>query len=198
MSPSMTGSGPITRSRARADAGFTIVELLVSMALALMLGFSGLMLLEAAVPHTDRELQREVAVGEARGGLERMIRDIRNADSVNATSATMIDVNTPTPSGPRRVVYQCNAAFQAVAFRQCTRYTGTVGGIVGDGTVVVERLINGTTSQPVFTYVPDKIRPRVVQAHIVVPASGGPAPGYSHRVVLRDAAYMRNIDLTGG
>ena len=118
--------------------------------------------------------------------------------SVNATSATLIDVNTPTPSGAKRVVYQCNSAFQVVQYRQCVRYSGPVGGAVTGGQVVVERLINGTTSQPVFTYVPDRIRPRVVRVQIVLPASGGPAPGYMHRVVLRDAAFLRNLDLTGG
>lgn len=194
----MADSGLTTCMRSSREAGFTLVEMLVSMTLALMIGAASLLLLEAAVPHADRELQREVAVGEARGGLERMIREIRNADSVNATSPTVIDVNTPTPAGARRVVYQCNAAFQAVTYRQCTRYSGSVGGAVGGGSVVVERLINGTTSQPVFTYVPSSIRPRVVRVHISIPASGGPAPGYSHRVVIRDAAYMRNIDLTGG
>ena len=69
---------------------------------------------------------------------------------------------------------------------------------VSGGVVVVERLINGTTSQPVFTYVPDRIRPRLVRVQLVLPASGGPAPGYIHRVVLRDAAFLRNLDLTGG
>ena len=52
--------------------------------------------------------------------------------------------------------------------------------------------------QPVFTYLPNRITPRVIRMQIVVPASGGPAPGYQHRIVLRDAVFMRNLDLTGG
>ena len=194
----MADLGPTTRLRDSRDGGFTLVELLVSMTLALVIAATSLLLLDAAIPHADRELQREVAVGEARSGLERMVREIRNADRVNATSPTLIDINAPTASGARRIVYQCNAAFQAVTYRQCTRYSGAVGGAVSGGSVVVERLINGTTSQPVFTYLPDKFSPRVVQTQIVVPASGGPAPGYTHRVILRDAAYMRNVDRTGG
>lgn len=184
--------------RVRGEDGFTLMELLVAMGLSMLITGGALTLLQIAAPQSDRELQRQVAVGEARSGLERMIREIRNADSVNATSATLIDVNTPTPSGSQRVVYQCNSAFQVVQYRQCVRYSGPVGGAVSNGIVVVERLINGTTSQPVFTYVPDRIRPRVVRTQLVVPASGGPAPGYEHRVVLRDAAFLRNLDLTGG
>lgn len=186
------------RLRAGGQDGFTLVELLVAMGASLAVAAGSLALLDLAAPLADRELQRQVAVGEGRSGLERMIRELRNADIVNATSATLIDVNTPTPSGPQRVVYQCNSAFQAVQYRQCVRYSGPVGGAVSGGVVVVERLINGTTSQPVFTYVPDKIRPRLVRAQIVLPASGGPAPGYMHRIVIRDAAFLRNLDLSGG
>ncbi len=186
------------RLRVGAEQGFTLVELLAAMALSLIVAAGALTLLDAAAPSADRELQRQVAVGEGRSGVERMIRELRNADIVNATSPTLIDVNTPTPSGAQRVVYQCNSAFQAVQYRQCVRYSGPVGGAVSGGSVVVERLINGTTSQPVFTYVPDRIRPRVVRVQVVLPASGGPAPGYLHRIVLRDAAFLRNLDLTGG
>jgi prepilin-type N-terminal cleavage/methylation domain-containing protein len=186
------------RARMRGQEGFTLVELLTAMAISLVVGAAALTLVDIAAPQSDRELQREVAVGEGRAGLERMLREIRNADLVNATSPTLIDVNTPTASGAQRVVYQCNSAFQAVQYRQCVRYSGPVGGSVANGQVVVERLINGTTSQPVFTYVPDRIRPRLVRVQIVLPASGGPAPGYMHRVVFRDAAFLRNLDLTGG
>ena len=186
------------RARLAGEGGFTLMELLVAMGISLLVAAGALTLIEVAAPQSDRELQRQVAISEGRSGLERMIREIRNADSINATSATLIDVNTPTPSGNQRVVYECNSAFQAVQYRQCVRYYGAVGGSVGNGSVVVERLINGTTSQPVFTYVPDRIRPRVVRVQVVLPASGGPAPGYMHRVVFRDAAFMRNLDLTGG
>lgn len=185
------------RLRLRGEAGFTLTELLVAMFLSLIVAAGALKLLELAAPQSDREIQRQAAVAEGRSGLERMMRELRNADLINSSSGTQIDINTPTASGPRRVVYQCNAAFQAVAYRQCVRFSGPVGGLVANGQVVIERLINGTTSQPVFTYLPDSIRPRLVNAKIVVPASGGPAPGYQHRLVLKDATFMRNLDLTG-
>ena len=186
------------RTRMRGEAGFTLGELLTAMGIMLVVAAGALTLVDIAAPQADRELQREVAVSEGRSGLERMLREVRNADVVNATSPTLIDVNTPTVSGSQRVVYQCSAAFQAVTYRQCVRYSGPVNGSVSNGSVVVERLINGTTSQPVFTYVPDRIRPRLVRVQLVLPASGGPAPGYIHRVVFRDAAFLRNLDLTGG
>ena len=40
-----------------------------------------LTLVDIAAPQTDRELQREVAISEGRAGLERMLREVRNADS---------------------------------------------------------------------------------------------------------------------
>ena len=179
------------------DAGFTLVELLMTMALSLLVASAALGLLEAARPATDRELMRQAAIGEGRAGLERMVREIRGADSVNSTSGTLMDFNGQTLSGARRIVYQCDDSSTVSGLRRCTRYEGAVGGTVSGAQLVIDRLINGTTSQPVFSFLPDRIRPTEVKVSVVLPSRAESPVGYNHRVSLYDTAFLRNVDLTG-
>lgn len=189
--PGLCGRGP------GSDAGFTLVELLVTMMLSLIVASAALGLLDAAQPTSDRELMRQSAIAEGRAGLERMVREIRGADSINATSGTLIDFNGQTTSGQRRIVYACDDSSTVVGLRRCTRYEGPVGGAVTNGSLVVDRLINATTSQPVFTYLPDRIRPTEVKVTVVLPSRAEAPVGYNHRIVLYDAAFLRNVDLNG-
>lgn len=179
------------------DAGFTLVELLMTMTLTLVVASGALGLLEAARPASDAEFMRQVAIGEGRAGLERMVREIRGADSVNSTSGTLIDFNGQTASGSRRIVYECGVSSTVAGLRQCTRYEGPVGGTATGAQTVIDRLVNATTSQPVFSYLPDRIRPTEVKVAVVLPSRAESPVGYNHRVSLYDTAFLRNVDLTG-
>ena len=179
------------------DAGFTLIELLVTLGLSLVVAAAALGLLDAARPAADRELMRQVAISEGRAGLERMVREIRGADTVNATSGTLIDFNGRTPAGAKRIVYQCDDSSTVVGLRRCTRYEGPVGAAVGTPQIVIDRLVNGTTSQSVFSYLPDRIRPTEVKVTVVLPSRAESPVGYNHRVSLNDSAFLRNVDLTG-
>lgn len=180
-----------------ADAGFTLVELLMTMAISLFVASGALALLQAARPTTDRELMRQAAITEGRAGLERMVREIRGADTINATSGTAIDFNARTSAGQRRIVYTCEDSSTVTGLRRCTRYEGAVGGTVSGATLIIDRLVNGTTSQPVFTYLPDRIRPTEVKVSVVLPSRAESPVGYNHRVSLYDTAFIRNVDLSG-
>ena len=185
------------RDESPSDAGFTIVELLITMTLMLLVASGALGLLDAARPAADAELMRQAAIAEGRAGLERMVREIRGADAINATSATLIDFNGQTPAGARRIVYECGVSSTVAGLRQCTRYEGPVGGTATDGLTVIDRLVNATTSQPVFSYLPDRIRPTEVKVSVVLPSRAESPVGYNHRVSLYDTAFLRNVDLTG-
>ena len=189
------------RLRLRDQAGFTLIEMLVAMGIALIVGAAALALLDSASPLASKEIQRGAVVGEGRAGLESIVRTIRNADTVNATSSYTIDINVPTSAGKRRVLLDCTSFAAGSTYRQCVQYTAAVGQeITTAGRVVVARIVNGTGSssaEPVFSYSPDRVRPTVVRMKLIIPSSDGTSPGYSHRVVLSDAAYLRNLDLTG-
>ncbi len=179
------------------DAGFTLVELLMTMTLCLVVASGALSLLEHARPAADAEYLRQAAIGEGRAGLERMVREIRGANSVNATSGTLMDFNGQTSAGNRRIVYECDDSSVVTGLRRCTRYEGPVGSTATGPQIVIDRLVNGTTSQPVFSFLPDRIRPTEVKVSVILPTRAESPVGYNHRVSLYDTAFLRNVDLTG-
>ncbi len=185
------------RTRVAGDAGFSMIELLVASTLSLVIAFAALGLMDATTSVSTQELQRQAALGEARAGLQRMVRELRGATSVNSTAGNLLDFNATTPSGTKRILYACNDIGSVPGLRSCTRYSGPTGGTVSGGQIIIDRLVNGTTSSPVFRYLPDRIRPTEVQVQVVLPAKGDASAGYAHSIVINDAAFLRNIDLTG-
>lgn len=179
------------------EAGFTLVELLIAASLSVLIGGAALGMMDASTPLSNEEFMRQAAVGEGRAGLQRMVRELRGATRINSTAGNLLDFNSTTPSGSRRIVYACDDSSLVVGLRACTRYSGAVGAAVANGQIVVDRLVNGTTSQPVFRYSPDRIRPTQVKVQVVLPTRAESPVGYTHRVVINDAAFLRNIDLTG-
>lgn len=192
------GCPPTPRARLRDDRGFTLVELLVGMVIALLVGAAALALLDASTPLANTELERQNNIGESRAGLERMLRELRQADAVNTTSPTTIDINVTKASGSRRVVFGCGVASSTPGLRSCVRYEGPVDGAVGTGTTMVDGLVNGTAASPVFTYTPDALRPVYATIALIVRARGVKASGYAHSIALRGGFFIRNVDLSGG
>ena len=183
----------------RDERGFTLVEMLVGMAIGLLVGAACLALLDISTPLANTELERQNDVGAARSGLERMVRELRQADSINTTSPTLMDVNVTTSSGALRVLYECDVASSTPGLRSCVRYQGSVGGSVGSvGSTIVDGLVNGTSAAPVFTYTPDAVRPVYATAAIVLRARGIRSSGYTHDIALRGGFFIRNLDLSGG
>lgn len=183
---------------AREDSGFTLVELLIAAGMSLLIGASALALMEASTPLSNAEYMRQTSISEGRASLQRMVRELRGATSINSTAGNVVDFNANTNAGPKRIVYACDDSATVVGLRSCTRYVGTVGGSVGaTGQLVIDRVVNGTTSQPVFRYSPDRIRPTRVTVQIVLPSRAESPVGYNHRIVINDAAFLRNIDLLG-
>jgi hypothetical protein len=67
------------------------------------------------------------------------------------------------------------------------------------GAPVVIRLKNGTLANPVFSFTPDAIAPRYVDARVELPASGEQSgtTALTHTVVLNSGTYLRNLDVAG-
>jgi prepilin-type N-terminal cleavage/methylation domain-containing protein len=97
-----TGASDSTRLRRR---GFTLTELLVSMALAMMVlaaVFSSLIFVTRSCLATTDYAGMD---GEAREGLERFSREVRMADGVSSFSTTGIRLHVPTSSSSYWVNY---------------------------------------------------------------------------------------------
>lgn len=184
-------------ARFKNQDGFTAIELVVALAVSMVVFGAALGVLEVGAPQANREVLRAQALDDVRTGMARMARELRQADTVNSASANVLDVNASLAGTQQRLVYVCNATSPTAGFRACRRYTGPVNGAVSGGAVIVDRLTNGSSANPVFTYSPSAVRPLTVKIRAVVPARGESKSGYVHSVVLEDGAFMRNLDWSG-
>lgn len=186
--------------RAQSEGGFTVVELLVVMALLLIVVGATFSLLEfgARTAARDNQFANEIAAGQS--GLSRMVHEIRQASSVTATTPNSIDFLVTIGGQSRRVFYACDMPQPATPYRACVRLSVAAGAALpplSTGAPIVTRIVNGTVSEPVFTFSPSAIAPTYVDARLMLPAAGelGSARGMHHNTVLDSGAYLRNLDV---
>lgn len=220
------GAAPVLQRaglRLREQAGFTLTELLVAMALMVVVMLAVLALLDTSSHAIATEQERPHAVLEAQTGLLGMTRELRETYQVvgplsPTTSSNYVDalvrVTRAGAVQAIRVLYRCDVADPAnSAYRRCVRYessataTQTAGtpptGVAG--TVVVARLANGTAGDPVFSLSYPATnpggsfasRPSVGAAVVKVPLKGE-SSGSTYRSVLalRDGFNMPNLLVT--
>jgi prepilin-type N-terminal cleavage/methylation domain-containing protein len=95
----------VTRHECRhhdGDDGFTLVELLVVMALLLIVGSVVVNGLVSGLRATERGQARVEALTDLERAVERMARDLRFADPVDAASPTQVIVNVLRDAGGTR------------------------------------------------------------------------------------------------
>ena len=205
--------------RARREAGFTLVELIVVCALLAVTLAAAFGLLTAIHRTASEDQERTTALVEDDNGLHAMTGELRRAYKVvgpllPTASSNYVDVlvrHTPpgqTTTQAERVLYRCDVPAPAGGYRQCVRYSGAADDPAPAGTppagavarVVVARLVNGTAADPVFSdfSAPSgpATRPAYLRATVKAPAKGERATSaYAHAVVLDDAVYLRNLDV---
>jgi prepilin-type N-terminal cleavage/methylation domain-containing protein len=178
----------ITRLR-RDQRGFTLVELLVAMPLALLLVFAALNLYRVAANGQSATGNRSEAVQSARSALERMTRELRQVgppvgvslSPVRFTSSQVMDYTTWTrPAGgtsvQRNVRYDCSEG-------RCMRSEGPVGGALGTPALVVD----GVQNLDVFDPRPDVLYPDYVAIKLNVRVKGQSRP-----ITVTDGVALRN------
>jgi prepilin-type N-terminal cleavage/methylation domain-containing protein len=180
-----------------AEAGFTLVELLLVLILGLLLMSAAL----TAFVHLERQaaadIERAQAIRDAERGLHRMTRELRQAYTVTSRSADELQVRVRINGADVAVRYSCAQPHPTTAgLYRCVRFA-TQGGVTHQA-VVVDRVLNAAPATPaaqrVFQY--PNGRPSFVRAQIAVPARGEGTNRFNHRVVLDDGFYMRNCDAT--
>src|SRR5688572_7476326 len=91
------------REAARAQHGFTLPELLVSLVLGLLVVGTGVMVFSASVRTTPGQQARGSSIQEARTSMERLIREVRQGTEVlvaNSNQLTLLTyVNSVTCGG---------------------------------------------------------------------------------------------------
>ncbi len=168
----------------------TLIELLVAATVGLLVAGAALTLLDTMARIAPKDQERAHAIREAQVGLDRMTRELRQAQSVNGATATLMDIDVTIGVVTRRVIYDC-------AKPRCMRREGLPGAEPpGGGEVVIDRVLNGTRGHPVFAYSPSGVLPpNHVEVSIAVPAAGDRKDGHAHRVVLADGLALRNVGL---
>lgn len=183
---------------ASSEAGFTLIEVLIASVLAVILFGAVLAALENSQRVQARDTEWALTLQEGRAGLARMAHEIRQTSKVEKAEASTI-VFLATISGKAwQIKYECSVAQSGTTYDECVRFAAEEGkSLPSTGTPIVRDVANGNT---VFSYSPSA-SPNVVTLKVEVPAKGtlqqAGSNGYSHNVVLEDAAFMRNLDLSG-
>lgn len=189
------------RARLAAQAGFTLPELLVVVAMVPFVLLAALSTLDTGAKIAPRNVQYSDAVGEVGGGLSRAIREIRQAYRVIGTTPNAITFLVVANGVDTQVTINCGVTSSATdagggALRRCVRTSATVGATMPSpttGAILVDRLTNGTADDPVFDYSPDAIAPTFVHMTVSVPSRGeGRADTISHPIVVDDGTLLRN------
>ena len=185
-------------ARARSgEAGWTLIELLVSSVILMVMLTAVLALLEATNAAAPRDQERAHDLREAQVGLYQMTRELRQAYSLVSNSAYSIEAHVWENGADHDVTYDCTGPSPTVqGLGACVRIE-TTGGHQGASAVVIDRLLNkpGSGLSPVFAYTTNGSgRTTYASAHVEVPARGARTSGYGHRIVLDDGFYMRNLN----
>lgn len=168
---------PRLQRKPHAQAGFTLVELLISMSLMLLLLTASLSALTTIERGQRKSADRADALADARSGLERMTRELRQSFSVASTStattlaaSTFVHLDGAATATRQNVTYACGAG-------RCTRRVGT--GL----TTIIPNVANAD----VFAYAPPPPgAPTYVAIKVVLALRGGKA------ATLTDGVQLRN------
>jgi prepilin-type N-terminal cleavage/methylation domain-containing protein len=169
------------RRRLRDDqSGFTLVELLVAMPIALLVVFMALLVLESAVRSELRTREHAQALRDQEVGLERMTRELREATSFTFLTSQKVefDAHIRSAGGLRKIQYDCSSG------DYCLRLEDPVGGTVSGGTRIVDALVNPDVFEPE----PDFVNPRYVGVVARVRISED-----RRLITLRDGVDLRNL-----
>lgn len=198
----MRGHIRLVAARLRAEqSGFTLMELMMSVALLAVVLGAVLSLSDAGGRIAKRDLIRADAIEQVQVGLARMDRELRTATQVITPTSTdptdaveFIARVRPSGGGPRalrRVRYQCDALSPTVGtLRACYRYEGSpTASPGGAGQLVIDHLVAGP---PVFKA--DASPPTYFSIHIRRAAGSGSPDGYDYAITHDHGVYLRAVD----
>jgi type II secretory pathway pseudopilin PulG len=184
--------------RVRSEVGTTLIELLVSTALAIILLGATLGALASSQRVETRDTEWAQTLQAGRAGVARMAHEIRQASKVEKAEAGTIDFLATISGKSWHIKYECGVTQSGTSYDECVRFAAEEPkSLPSVGAPVVRDVVNGTT---VFSYSPS-VSPNLVTLKVELPAKGtlrqAGSVGYSHNAVLENAAFMRNLDLSG-
>jgi type II secretory pathway pseudopilin PulG len=206
----------VTRARSRlpnpsSEGGFTLIELLISTLLGLVV-FGGILgILETSQNVQARDTEWALTMQEGRTGLARMAREIRQAYKIEKAEAGTIEFLAQIGTTKWKIKYECGAEQPGTTYHECVRKAvESTGTLPSTGAPVVLDVLNPTkvfcyshgaaacTESPTAT---ERAEATVATLRVELPAKGtlkqAGSSGYSHNVVLENAAFIRNCSING-
>jgi prepilin-type N-terminal cleavage/methylation domain-containing protein len=175
----------------RDEDGFTLVELLVAIAIGLIVLGAAVMVFTAGVRSQLRTDSQSAAVQQARTTMERLVRELRQGSGLvpgtTPTSAQLsfITYVHSTCSGAASSTASLCSVTYACSGGTCTRRVGKADGTAPGPAV---KVVTGLSSGNVFTYAPSAAAPTYVTATLRLPTLGG-----GNAITLSDGAAFRNV-----
>jgi prepilin-type N-terminal cleavage/methylation domain-containing protein len=178
----------------RADGGFTLAELLVSMMITLIAFGAALLLLQIALKAQPQITDRGAAIQQGRVWIERLTRELRQGATV---------AGTPTPSQLAFLTYvrhtTCGGTVSGASIQCLVTYTCTAGTCSrrernpnGTGTAPAQQMVTGLQTSSVFSYTPSPGAPEYIGVTLQFPASDDPGET-EDAITLTDGVNLRNF-----
>jgi prepilin-type N-terminal cleavage/methylation domain-containing protein len=204
----MSGFTHLVLRRVRGEeGGFTLIEVLVTVSLLAVVLGAALALSHTSGQVANKDIERAHSIEEVQNGIARMDRELRAATQLltpasGASSNSIEFLMRVRPAGgglrvSRRVRYQCDVTSPSEPTRRaCYRYEGDPAASPGGtGTLVVDGVVNGTSTEPVFganTTAP----PTFLSIHLRRSAAGRLKNGYDYAIKLEHGVHLRNVSGT--
>lgn len=147
------------RAEARREAGFTLIELLVATAMGVIVMGAVVVLVVGTMKSQPEISKRAQTISTARWVLDRLTREIRNGQVVNAASSSSVSFRTyvrrtscgsTTPLASNLPAILCQVTYTCTT-TSCSR-TETAPGVMTGGTPAT--IFTGIDESSVFCYVP--------------------------------------------
>lgn len=171
------------------EAGFTLVELLISMTMLTAILAGSMTLLIGMMQKQPGLSDRSDQVAEARLALERMVREIRPGYAVDSAAGTSNTVSFRTymrrtcAGGVTSTVTLCRVTYTcSTSTTQCTRSTANPD---GSSPTTPRVLIKGVTNNNVFS-----VQSTYIRIRLVMPADDG-----GSEITVLDGSTLRNATL---
>ena len=187
----------MTSRRNDNEAGFTLVELLVGIAMALVITMAAVAMFNSIIGHQSDSTQAADIIGTARNAAEKLTADIREGEKATVPNAHELNLVTPCSvitagaTGPCEINYRCAQEVGETTF-SCTRQYGPV----------TKTVIRGLSTKEIFCVYPTSevgkecgaqgtATPHYVGINLEFP-NHKKATGSSSTTVLEDGAALHN------
>jgi prepilin-type N-terminal cleavage/methylation domain-containing protein len=168
--------------RLREQSGFTLVELLVAMPIALLVLSMAMLAVGTTVRNEQRAREHTEALRQQQIGLEQLTRELREATSFQFLTSQLVEFNayvrTSGTGELRKIRYDCTSG------KHCVRQEGPVSGTVSGNTIIIDALENPDVFEPQ----PDFVNPRYVGIVAQVRIAQD-----RRLITLRDGVDLRNL-----